>query len=352
MSDDFLPRFKPIHGITAVLALAIFVTDTITDTEIAVSALYVAVVLLSLQFSGKRGVIVIASGCILLTVTSFFLSNSAITQTGLTNEVISIAAVIAATYLALQATEAKTAVKMLADSENLRNALIGSVSHELRTPLVSILGGASVLSQTPEISSHPKLRSLANDIRDEANRLNSDIQNLLDAARIATQTLPTHWDWTDPADVIQAAVERVRSRYSNKLVVGPVDNLPLVRIDPVLVEQALAQIISNAAKFSTPDDGVRIGTSVDSNALTITVSDDGAGLTTFEKGQIPKKFFRGERHVGKVHGSGLGLWIANTFIESNHGKMTIASDGEHRGTTVQIKFPLASHGRLREREAD
>jgi two-component system, OmpR family, sensor histidine kinase KdpD len=79
-----------------------------------------------------------------------------------------------------------------------------------------------------------------------AMRLNSDIQNLLDAAVITSQGLHSRRDWTDPTDVVDAAVERIRLRFPDRHI----ELSPSVRIDPVLVEQALSQIIADAAKFS------------------------------------------------------------------------------------------------------
>jgi two-component system, OmpR family, sensor histidine kinase KdpD len=89
----------------------------------------------------------------------------------------------------------------------------------------------------PNVAKDPRLASLAAGIRDEAMRLNSDIQNLLDAALITSQGLHSRRDWTDSTDIIDAAVERIRLRYPDRPVeLSLGSNLPLVHIDPVLVE--------------------------------------------------------------------------------------------------------------------
>jgi two-component system, OmpR family, sensor histidine kinase KdpD len=109
-------------------------------------------------------------------------------------------------------------------------------------------------------------------------RLNSDIQNLLDAALITSQGLHSRRDWTDPTDIIDAAVERIRLRYPDRpveLKLG--SNLPLVHIDPVLVEQALSQIIANAVKFSNPPSTIKVSAFVKRSELRISVRDDGVG---------------------------------------------------------------------------
>jgi two-component system sensor histidine kinase KdpD len=330
--------------ITFAAAIVIFAVDTITNLEIAASVLYVAVVLLSVRFWQSRGVILVSLGCMGLTVLSYFLSHAGLKQAGLINTAIGLLAVALTTYLTLKIESARYMTKILAEADQLRDALIGSVSHELRTPLASILGGVSILAETPAVLKDQRLSSLAKGIRDEATRLNNDIQNLLDAARITSQGLQSRRDWTDPTDVVEAAVGRIRSRYPDheiNLDVGR--NLPLVNVDPVLVEQALGQIIANAAKYSPPNSTIHIAENVENQQLVISVRDEGVGLTADEKRKLAERFFRGPRHIGKISGSGLGMWIANTFIISSGGTLEALSAGEDQGTTVRIIFPVSPH---------
>src|SRR5262245_65465845 len=98
------------------------------------------------------------------------------------------------------------------EADQLRDALIGSVSHELRTPLASILGGVSIMAEMPTITKDPRLASLASGIRDEAMRLNSDIQNLLDAALISSQGLDSRGMRKDLTDIKDIADERLGRR--------------------------------------------------------------------------------------------------------------------------------------------
>ena len=326
---------------TALLAVAIFTLDLLTDLEIAAPVLYVVVVLMSVRFCDRRGVIRVAAICALLTGVAYFFTSHGLKQAGTVNTIISLLAVGLTTYLALRIESAQTEARALAEAEQLRDALIGSVSHELRTPLASILGGVSIMADAPTVAKDLRLASLANGIRDEAVRLNNDIQNLLDAARITTG-LQSRKDWSEPADIINAAVERIRLRYPERVFdvsLGP--NLSFIQVDPVLIEQALGQIISNAAKFSAPRTQVRIAAEANARQLTITVRDEGVGLTVEEKHRMPERFFRGARHVGKIPGSGLGLWIANTFILSSGGRLEADSSGEDLGTTIRVTFPAS-----------
>lgn len=329
---------------TAVLAAGIFAADSATKLEIAVPVFYVAVVLIAVRFCDRRGVILIAAGCIGLTILSSVFTASDIRQTGLINTAISILVVGLTTFLALRIESATDTAKTLMEADQLRDALIGSVSHELRTPLASILGGVSIMAEMPTITKDPRLASLASGIRDEAMRLNSDIQNLLDAALISSQGLHSRRDWTDPTDIIDSAVERMRRRFPDRrITLGLSSNLPLAHIDPVLVEQALSQIIANAAKFSYPPSTIEVSAFVKDGELLISVHDDGVGLTEEEKTKLSERFYRGQRHIGKIPGSGLGLWVANTFIVSSGGKLEASSPGESKGTTIRVVFPISQY---------
>ena len=231
--------------------------------------------------------------------------------------------------------------RMRAQTDQLREALIGSVSHELRTPLASILGAATVLSAAPALANEKTLRALVHDVRDEAERLNNDIQNLLDASRISSDGLKPHIEWADPADIVNSAIERCRNRMSNRRIVLNLPNdLPLIHVDPVLVQQALVQIFDNAVKYSAAGSQITVAARARDGRMILSVSDEGAGLTTAEQTKIWDRFARGDRHAATTSGSGLGLWIANAFIAANGGKINAVSDGPGKGTAVAIELPV------------
>ncbi|HZP71490.1 MAG TPA: DUF4118 domain-containing protein [Pseudolabrys sp.] len=247
-----------------------------------------------------------------------------------------------ATLERLGVAHAISEARMRSQTDQLRDALIGSVSHELRTPLASILGAATVLSAAPALRQEKKLTALVHDVRDEAERLNNDIQNLLDATRISSDGIKPHVEWADPADIINSAVERCRHRLSDRQLVADVpSDLPLVHVDPVLVQQALVQIFDNAVKYSEPGSQIKVSARTQDGRLNISVTDKGAGLTATEAAKIWDRFARGERHAATTSGSGLGLWIANAFIGVNDGKVTAASEGPGLGTTVSIDLPVS-----------
>jgi two-component system sensor histidine kinase KdpD len=246
-----------------------------------------------------------------------------------------------ATLERLGVAHAISEARMRSQTDQLREALIGSVSHELRTPLASILGAATVLGAAPALQKEKKLTALVHDVRDEAERLNNDIQNLLDATRISSDGVKPHAEWADPADIINSAAERCRHRLADRrLAVDLPPDLPLIHVDPVLVQQALVQIFDNAVKYSAAGSQIAVAARTRDGQLIISVTDQGAGLTTAERSKIWDRFARGERHAATTSGSGLGLWIANAFIAANDGKVSAVSEGPGLGTTVAIELPV------------
>jgi two-component system sensor histidine kinase KdpD len=267
------------------------------------------------------------------------------TREGVDDLRVRVAAVLAdasATLERLGVAHAISEAHMRSQTEQLRDALIGSVSHELRTPLASIMGAATVIGAAPALAGEAKLKALVHDVHDEAVRLNNDIQNLLDASRISSDGVKPQKEWADPADIIHSAVERCRRRLGIRNVnISLCPDVPLVHVDPVLVQQALVQIFDNAAKYSPAGAEIEVSAAAHDGRLTIAVNDKGAGLTTEEKANMWNRFFRGERHAGITSGSGLGLWIASAFVAANGGAVTAASEGQGRGTTIAIELPVA-----------
>jgi len=257
-----------------------------------------------------------------------------------------------ATLERLGVAHAISEARMRAQTDQLREALIGSVSHELRTPLASILGAASVLSTAPALVRDEKLKVLVHDVRDEAERLNNDIQNLLDATRISSDGINPHMEWADPADIVDSALARCRRRIDGRRVTLDLQrDLPLIHVDSVLVQQALVQIFDNAVKYSPAGAPIAVAAHARDGHMVLSVSDQGAGLTPADREKMWGRFARGDRHGSTISGSGLGLWIANAFIAANGGKMSAVSDGPDLGTTVAIELPVA-HAIVRQLEGD
>jgi K+-sensing histidine kinase KdpD len=225
--------------------------------------------------------------------------------------------------------------------ERLREALIGSVSHELRTPLASILGAASVISESPSVKNDSHLATLSSVVREEADRLNHDIQNLLDATRISSEGVRPKREWIDPADIVHTAIDRrKRNVAAHKVRLQTTNALPLFRGDAVLIDQAIGQVLSNAVKYSPVHSEIGIDVGQNDGNIVISVSDQGSGLTPEDLDRWGERFYRGPRHVHTTTGSGLGTWIAKAFVEASGGTIHAESAGPGHGCNVIIMLPI------------
>jgi two-component system, OmpR family, sensor histidine kinase KdpD len=252
-----------------------------------------------------------------------------------------------ASFERLGVAHAISEARLRAEAETLREALMGSVTHGLRTPLSSIIGSASILVETPAVATDQRSANLVGIVRDEAERLDHDIQRLVDATRISSAGVRPHLAWADPADIVNAALARQRRALAGHAVeLRLSEDMPLVHVDPVLIEQALAQILDNAAKYSPPGTAISIDGARRGEHTAIAVGDEGAGLTAEEAAQVFERFYRGPRSAMTTTGTGLGLWIAHAFVSACAGRLEVASPGPGRGTTVTMLLPAPSIAKL------
>jgi len=226
-------------------------------------------------------------------------------------------------------------------TEILRDALVGGVSHELRSPLTSILGSCSVLNQMPAIANDGQAKSLVEAVADQAGQLDNEIRDLLNATRITAKGVHPQLTWTDPTDIVSGALKQKERRLASHWVTLDVArDVPLVHVDSILVEQALGQLLENAAKYSPIGSEIKISSRCDGDHVVLSVQDQGSGLTPDEKQHLGKRSFRSDRHALGVCGSGLGLWIASTFIAANGGSLCAESAGPNLGTTMSLRLPV------------
>jgi two-component system sensor histidine kinase KdpD len=248
------------------------------------------------------------------------------------------------TIIAVVASELATRIRRQAEIERLREAMIGSVSHELRTPLASVMGALSVVSESSAVVNDPRLSALSKMAREELERLNDDIQNMLDASRISSQGIQAKSEGVDLADVINAALDRRERKLANhKLQVELPDEIPFTQGDPMLIEQAIVQALDNAAKYAPRSSTIRLKVGVQAGNIVLTIADQGPGIAEHEQRRVKERFFRGSGHTGTTAGSGLGLWIADAFIAACGGQLTVTSPGPGKGTTVTITLPASRY---------
>jgi two-component system sensor histidine kinase KdpD len=228
------------------------------------------------------------------------------------------------------------------ETERLRSALLSSVSHDLRSPLASIIGAAGTLIGYEQKLPPDERRELLEAILGEGQRLDRYIQNLLDMTRLGHGTLTLNRDWADSAEIVAAAVARLRKLFPNlRVEMAAPGEVILLHVHPALIEQALFNILENAARFSPPGEAVRVSMHRDGEFLLIEVSDRGPGIPEDERTRIFDMFYSVSRGDRAPQGTGLGLAICRGMIGA-HGGSVEALPGIGAGTTIRISLPLSS----------
>lgn len=240
-----------------------------------------------------------------------------------------------------QLAEQARQAELLKAADKLQTALLNSISHDLRTPLVAITGALSSLQDDAASLNEAARQGLIEMAREEAERLNRLVGNLLDMSRIEAGALRLKQVPCDVQDVIGTALERLSSRLGDHPVTVEVPpDLPLVPMDFVLIVQALANILDNAVKYSPPGSPIRVTGRLAGagESLEIAVADQGIGIPAEDLTRVFDKFYRAQR-TRAVSGTGLGLAIAKGIVEA-HGGRIWAENRPGGGTVVTLALPV------------
>ena len=234
--------------------------------------------------------------------------------------------------------EAAEHSRVVVESERLYKTLLNSVSHELRTPIAAITGAASSLLD-PKTGDNPAIRKmLIGEIQGGADRLNRVVENLLDMTRLESGRLKPNLEWCDANDLLNVAVNRVRPDLEDhEVVLDLAPDLPLIRVDFVLLEQALLNLLHNAAIHTPPGTRVRVTSQVDGSDVLLIVADRGPGLPPGDLKRVFDKFYRAPN--APPGGTGRGLSIARGLVEAQGGGIT-AENRSNGGARFIIRFPI------------
>jgi K+-sensing histidine kinase KdpD len=249
---------------------------------------------------------------------------------------------VSLTLQRLDIEKAMEEARLRLQAQLLRDAFHGTLSHELCSSLAAIRGSASVLDSIPAIRRDDRSRSLVEAISDEAAQLDGFIHNLLNATRVTAGGLSPRLEWADPRDIVNAAIKgRARRLAEHRLETEFAEYLPLVHVDSGLIEEACGQLLENAAKYSPSGSTISIGAHAEQGRVILSISDQGVGITPDDQQQLGRRSFRSQRHQATIPGSGLGFWIASTFVRANAGIIEVSSRGQGLGTTAAIALPAS-----------
>jgi two-component system sensor histidine kinase KdpD len=237
------------------------------------------------------------------------------------------------------------------ESERLRNSLLSAISHDLRTPLTSIVGFASVLSDRyePPNAADDSTKELISAIHEEALRMSGLVTNLLDMARLEAGAIRLNRQWSMLEEVVGAALAACRRTLEGhpvKVSVPP--ELPLVKLDAVLMERLFANLLENAAKYTPLGTPLVISAVVEPEAdqkfIRVCVEDSGPGVPPGMEHRLFDKFTRGEKESAKP-GIGLGLAICRAIVEAHGGRIGVENgvDAEGRVTGARFWFTLPAN---------
>ncbi|KPG92490.1 histidine kinase [Pseudomonas sp. RIT-PI-q] len=240
-----------------------------------------------------------------------------------------------------QLAEDLEAARLHGETEQLRSALLASVSHDLRAPLTSMRASIDSLLARGEAIPREDRRELLEGTRDEAERLDRYIQTLLDMTRLGHGALKLARDWVSPADIVGSSLNRLRAVLAPLQVSTEVPpELPLLYVHAALIEQALVNVLENAARFSPTHGRLQLRAGADDTELFFSVSDEGPGIPEEERAKIFDMFYTAARGDRGGQGTGLGLAICQGMVGAHGGRISVADGIEGRGTCITLHLPL------------
>jgi two-component system, OmpR family, sensor histidine kinase KdpD len=230
-----------------------------------------------------------------------------------------------------------------AEAERLRNELLSAMSHDLRTPLASILtAGTTLLSL--DASSPSARRELLETIVEETERLNLLVTNLLSVMRLESGKVRLKKTHEALDDLIFGVLSRLSGRLEGREVVVDVPrDLPLVPMDPVLIDQVLVNLIENVLRYTPEGSPLSISAAPTGSEILVEVADRGPGIDSDEREKVFERFYRGSHARQRDGGSGLGLTICRAAARAHGGRIAIRprSGG---GTVVEFALPATASG--------
>lgn len=239
-----------------------------------------------------------------------------------------------------QLADAAQNAQVLEATEKLQTALLNSVSHDLRTPLVSITGALTSLQEDGGALDDAARQALVDNARQEAERLNRIVGNLLDMTRLSSGALFVKREPAEMQDVIGAALEQLHGRLDDRVIRVNVPPDLVVALDFGLIVQVLVNLIDNARKYSPRDTPIEINARVERHNVEIEIADRGAGIPPQDLEYVFDRFYR-VQHPNRVGGTGMGLSICKGIVEA-HGGAIRAENRAGGGALLAFTLPLQS----------
>jgi two-component system sensor histidine kinase KdpD len=234
---------------------------------------------------------------------------------------------------------AQAGLAVEAETERIRSALLASISHDLRTPLAVMAGASSSLAERGERLAPEDRHALAASIWAQAREMSERVGKVLQMTRLETGAMSVARDWASLAEIAGSALAGLRERLAeHRVMVEIPGDLPLLRVDAALIEQALVNLLDNAAKHTPPGTVVRLRAEPRATNVLVTVEDYSGGLAEKDLERVFRKFSHGSVE-GAGSGMGLGLAICRAIVRL-HGGEAWAERVPAGGTAFRFTLPL------------
>ena len=232
-----------------------------------------------------------------------------------------------------------------AETERLRSSLLASISHDLRTPLAVIAGSASSLVETGERMQAGDRTELARSIYGEARHMSDLVNNILDMTWLEAGEVRLNLQWVSLEEIAGSVMRRIEGRHGGagagsaariQLDIDPA--LPLIRLDAMLIEQLLTNLIENALKYAPGESPIEVRARAGRDTILVSVADRGPGIHAGDEDRVFDKFYRGRRE-GAIGGAGLGLTICRAIATAHGGRIEARSRTDSRGAIFSVTLP-------------
>ncbi|TDN36876.1 PAS domain-containing sensor histidine kinase [Hymenobacter sp. UV11] len=224
----------------------------------------------------------------------------------------------------------------------LKSRFVSMASHEFRTPLTAVLTSAALIEEYPATEQQPKRLRHIERIRTSVKHLNDILEEFLSVGRIEEGKIEAHPARLDLPALLRDVVADVQGlRKPGQRIEQTTDCPEPIWLDPSLLRKILVNLLSNALKYSGENTVVAVAAACQAGALTLTVADQGVGISEEDQAHLFERFFRA-RNVTNVPGTGLGLYIIARYLELLHGHIALQS-ALGQGTTVTITVPYENH---------
>ncbi len=235
--------------------------------------------------------------------------------------------------------KARADLELEAETERIRSTLLASVSHDRRTPLAVMAGASSTLAERGERMTADERRSLARSIFEQAHEMSEHVAKLLQMTRLESGAIKVARDWATLGEIAGSVLRRLGDRLAqHRVIVELPDDLPLLYVDASLIEQALANLLENAAKHTPPGTVVRLRAQKRDADLVVSVEDYGDGIPEKDVERVFAKFHRGAAEPA-AGGVGLGLSICRAIVRLHEGRAW-AERIAGGGTAFRFSLPL------------